>query len=241
MYPVPTRLALLALLAVAASPASAQLAFEAERHDFGTVDEGDVATHTFRFTNTGGVPVSLSEVVASCGCTTPSYTTAPVAPGASGEVVVAYASAGRPGPFEKRIRVEAEGAAPVTLRIAGVVVPAFARSGVRLGPLTFDRQTADVGEVRPGQAVQAPFRFLNADGRPVRVERVAAPEGVEVAFPDRPVFPGATGGLFVSVEDAAPLAGAGGGPFTVELEVWTAGAAEPARLRLMGTVAYGGG
>lgn len=240
MRRAPVRLALLTLLAACASGAAAQgrLAFDGPRHDFGTIDEGLVATHTFRFVNAGDAPVSIAGVQASCGCTTPSYTEGAVAPGEAGEIVVAYASAGRPGPFEKRVRVEAEGAEPVTLRIAGVVAPAFAKTGAALGPLVFDRQTADVGAVRAGDPVQVSFRFLNAGERPVRIARVQAlAEGVDVVFPDRPVFVGATGGLFVVLEDVGGLAGAAGGPFDVGLEVWTADADAPVgRLRVVGVV-----
>jgi hypothetical protein len=232
-------LPLLAALVIAASPAAAQLAFEAERHDFGTIEEGDVATHAFRFTNAGEAPVSLAEVAASCGCTTPSYTDTPVAPGDTGRVVVAYASAGRPGPFERRIRVTAEGADPVTLRIAGTVVPAWARSGVRLGAFVFNRQTAELGGVEAGQPAQASFRLWNSGERPVRLRRVEAPAGVEVVFPQWPVFPGATGGLFVTVDDAGRLAE--GGAFRVPLDVWTEGADEPARLWLTGVLTAAGG
>ena len=50
------------------------LKFEKETARFGTVKEGTQATHEFNFTNTGNAPVVISDVKASCGCTTPDFT-----------------------------------------------------------------------------------------------------------------------------------------------------------------------
>lgn len=198
------RLPALLLAVLAAGPAAAQgrLAFDAEVHDYGRIEEAGPAQHTFRFTNAGDAPLRLARVEAACGCTTPSWTSEPVPPGGAGKVVVAFDPEGRAGPFEKAVAVTAEGADPVTLRVRGTVVPAFVAGGVAMGALTFDR---DLAEATPeGGAAQASFRFANTGDRPVRVERVAAPAGVEVVFPDRPVFPDQTAGLFVIASAEAP-------------------------------------
>lgn len=229
-----------ALLAAPVASAQGRLAFEAERHDFGQLGEGSVATHAFRFTNTGDAPLTLAEVEAACGCTTPSFTTEAVGPGETGVVEVAYDSEGRPGPFERTVRVVASGAEPhaLTLRIAGTVLPAFVPTGAPLGALTFERQTVDVGAVAAGASVQEAVQFYNAGDRPVRIERVeASVPGVDAVFPDRPVFPGTVAGLMVLTDEAGALAGAAGGPFTVTLDVHTTDAEEPVkRLVLTGTV-----
>jgi hypothetical protein len=41
----------------------------------------------------------------SCGCTVPSFSGEPVAPGAKGSINVAYHSKGKPGPFTKTISI----------------------------------------------------------------------------------------------------------------------------------------
>lgn len=215
------RLALLALALLAAPVASAQgaLSFDTDRQDLGAVEEGAVPTVTFRFTNRGDVPLRLTRVEASCGCTTPSFTDRPVAPDSVGEVTVAYDSEGRPGPFEKTVYVAAGEAGSQTLRIEGVVVPALVRTGERTGSLAFDQVRADLGPVPAGEAAQASFRFANAGERPIRIERVEAPAGVEVAFPDRPVFANDIRGLFVTIEDPAALAS--GDAFAAQLVLYT--------------------
>ncbi len=232
------RLVSLALLLLAASVASAQgrLAFEAERHDLGRIEEGAIPTVRFRFTNAGDAPLRLENVEAACGCTAPSYPTASVAPGESGEIAVSYDSNGRPGPFEKAVYVVAGEAGAVTLRIEGVVEPALVRTGTRVGALAFNRVRADVGVVPAGEAAQTSFQFANAGARPIRIERVEAPAGVEVAFPDRPVFSDDIRGLFVSVEDPAALADADGA-FAFDLILHTTDAEVPVKeVRVVGRI-----
>src|SRR5690554_2443140 len=76
-----------------------------DKHDFGLVEEGKLATYEFEFTNTGSAPIIMSGVRASCGCTTPSWTKEPIPPGGKGSVTASYNSAGRPGAFNKTIPI----------------------------------------------------------------------------------------------------------------------------------------
>jgi hypothetical protein len=89
----------------AANPNQAEIQFEEESHEFGNIKEGTMATFEFKFKNTGKEPLVLSNVQASCGCTTPSWTREPIAPGKSGVVTATYNSNGRPGSFSKSITV----------------------------------------------------------------------------------------------------------------------------------------
>ena len=79
--------------------------FEERTHDFGTVDEAGQITYVFTFTNTNATPISISKVKASCGCTTPNWNKAPIAPGETGEVKVSYNTKNRPGMFQKSITI----------------------------------------------------------------------------------------------------------------------------------------
>lgn len=92
------------LLALAAR-AQGVLTFERTDHDFGPVPEGTMATYEFKFKNTGNQPIVIANAQASCGCTTPEWTKAPVMPGKSGVIKAVYNSAGRPGVFAKTVTV----------------------------------------------------------------------------------------------------------------------------------------
>jgi hypothetical protein len=98
--------------------------FESDSHDFGTINEGDIVEHTFKFTNTGDAPLVISNAKASCGCTVPQWTKTPVAPGEAGEIKVKFNSSGRPNNQSKSIRVSANTASgQETLRIRTFVTP----------------------------------------------------------------------------------------------------------------------
>lgn len=102
--------------------AASQVVFSELAHDFGTINEGDLGTFRFQFKNAGKKPISLKEVKASCGCTTPNYTRREVAAGDTGSVLVTYNSKGRPGVFTKSITVVYDtSAAPIILSIKGDV------------------------------------------------------------------------------------------------------------------------
>ena len=93
--------------APAAQPGNmAAFKWEATTFDFGKIPQGKPVTHEFKFTNTGKVPLVLSSVNASCGCTTPDWTKDPIAPGKSGAVKATFnAAAG--GAFNKSVTVNA--------------------------------------------------------------------------------------------------------------------------------------
>lgn len=75
-------------------------------HDFGQIAQGKPVTAEFKFTNTGKVPLVLSSVNASCGCTTPDWTKDPIPPGKSGFIKATF-NAAAAGSFNKSVTVNA--------------------------------------------------------------------------------------------------------------------------------------
>ena len=71
--------------------------------DLGTIMQGDTIMHVYNFKNTGNMPLVLSNVNASCGCTTPSYSKEPVAPGERGFITVKFNSKGKEGKMNKTV------------------------------------------------------------------------------------------------------------------------------------------
>lgn len=91
-------------------------------YDFGTIKEGEVVEHVFTFNNTGTAPVILAQVSATCGCTTPEYTSVPVKPGASGEIKVHFDSNGQAGSQQKIVTIRSNAENSVeTVQIKGTV------------------------------------------------------------------------------------------------------------------------
>ena len=82
--------------------------FENDEYNFGTVVDGDMVKHTFKFTNTGDKNLVLFDVKTTCGCTVPEdWPKQPIPPGESGEVKVIFNSNNKVGAVNKSIRIEA--------------------------------------------------------------------------------------------------------------------------------------
>lgn len=95
-------------------------------HDFGVINEADgPVEYDFVFYNNGDAPLVIVSANASCGCTLPRIPAKPVRPGESEKIHVTYLPQGRPGEFNKTIRVRTNvpGSKAISLKINGVVLP----------------------------------------------------------------------------------------------------------------------
>ena len=84
-----------------------KFSFDQEEHNFGQIRDGDVVSHTFRFTNTGEAPLIISKATAACGCTVPQWPKQPIPAGGSGEIQVQFDSSNKPGMQNKVVTITA--------------------------------------------------------------------------------------------------------------------------------------
>lgn len=101
---------------VAAQEKQADIRFEQIMLNAGTFSEKDpIQKYVFKFKNVGTAPLIINQAMASCGCTVPSYTKKPIAPGEAGEIKVTYNGTGKmPGHFKKTVTVRTNGKTEVT-------------------------------------------------------------------------------------------------------------------------------
>lgn len=157
----------------------AMLTFSKTSHDFGQVKEGVQASHDFEFTNTGKSPLIISNVSASCGCTTPFWTKDPVLPGKKGKITASYNSNGRPGIFNKSITVVSN-AEPSTqvLTIQGSVLskdqmPAPTAQQLASSPvMALNKNIHNFGKLEKGQTAKTTFTVHNTGKSNLQIERV---------------------------------------------------------------------
>jgi Protein of unknown function (DUF1573). len=97
--------------------------FDKKEHDFGNISEsGGEVECVFIFTNTGDSPLTITQVTASCGCTAPSWTKEPVAPGKQGYINAKFNPKGRSGNFSKVLAVYSNGSPKrMSLKIKGKI------------------------------------------------------------------------------------------------------------------------
>ncbi|NME69385.1 DUF1573 domain-containing protein [Flammeovirga aprica] len=85
----------------------AKFEFTEKEYDFGEITEGDKVTHVFNYKNTGEVPLTITNVRTTCGCTAPNWDRTPLAPGESAELTVSFNSQNKKGTQVKRITISA--------------------------------------------------------------------------------------------------------------------------------------
>jgi hypothetical protein len=89
-----------------APPTGVQLVALDQTHDFGTIDNGPVVTHTFKLKNYGPSSIEIRSVESTCGCTAILASTPELAPGAEGGVEVALDTYKLSGEQAKTITVK---------------------------------------------------------------------------------------------------------------------------------------
>lgn len=181
-----------------------QIVFKNLEHDFGSFKESDgVQTTTFQFTNKGTVPLVLSNVKASCGCTTPKWTREPVMPDESGEIQVSYDPKNRPGAFNKTVMVSSNAENGTTvLRITGrveerdkTVAELYPREigslRVKTNHISFARMTEKDVETKD-------IELVNDTDKPVKVEFRTVPKHMTVKVEPQTIPAKGKGNLFVT-------------------------------------------
>ena len=109
-------------LSVTAQEKVAKIEFKETTIDYGTIEKGADGVRVFEFTNTGDVPLIISKVSSSCGCTIPKKPKDPILPGKTGEIEVKY-DTNRVNPIRKTITVISNAETPtVALKIKGLVI-----------------------------------------------------------------------------------------------------------------------
>lgn len=73
----------------------AKIVFKEEVYDFGEVEEGAIVKYSYAFTNTGKMPLIISNARSTCGCTVPSWPQSPIPPGKSGTIKVEFDTKGK--------------------------------------------------------------------------------------------------------------------------------------------------
>ena len=149
-----------------------------ESFDFGTIEEGVQASHTFAVKNSGNQPLIISNVRPSCGCTTPDWTKSPIQPGGKGTIMATYNSQGRPGAFTKLITIETniQGQSK-SLTIKGFVGPkaekVYTEEQKKNSPkVTFERTVYNFGKIEAGQTIRQKVKITNTGKSNLKVSGI---------------------------------------------------------------------
>lgn len=79
--------------------------FKESKHDFGDIFQGDVVEYYFEFSNVGNLPLAISNIITTCGCTAPTWPKEPVKPGDKGKIKIVFNSTGKIGRQNKVVTI----------------------------------------------------------------------------------------------------------------------------------------
>ena len=152
-----------ALLLFAAFPVFSAIKWIDKDHDFGVFYETDgPTTGTSRFVNLGPDPVSIFHVRPSCGCTSADYTKQPIAPGDTAVISYTYDPVGRPGKFDKTVKVTLSDGVQQIIKITGTIIGSpetlASRFPLNGGNMYFSDSFLDMGDVVKGRTPIKIFR-----------------------------------------------------------------------------------
>jgi hypothetical protein len=129
-------------IGVSAQKSTAVIKLKEETFDFGTIKESNgKVSHVFEFSNTGSIPLIITDVKPACDCTTPEWTRQPILPGKTGTIKATYDPKDRGGYFQKEIKVITNAnPSTITLKITGMVV--------QKEPIVEQKYAFNLGDVR---------------------------------------------------------------------------------------------
>ena len=149
-----------------------RIQFVEPTHDFGQIKRGENVAHTFVFANTGHALLEITDIQASCGCTTVGVWDRQVAPGKTGRIPVQLASATLSGSVVRTITVSTNDPLQPSLVLR---MSATVSTPVEVAPATVIFQFTAETTARETQTV----RLVNRQPEPLVVE---APQSTNPAF-----------------------------------------------------------
>lgn len=164
-------------------------------YNFGLMleEEGPKTGH-LSFVNEGNSPVTMVRVRPSCGCTSATYDEDPVAPGDTATIVFTYDPEGRPGRFEKSIRVTFADDSHARLGIRGNVLGTDSSLRtfypIEVGTLRLTEDVVLADKVRFGAVINRFITGYNASTDTIRPQLSAISNGLTIVPSTEVVAPG---------------------------------------------------
>lgn len=190
---------LLFILSFSVANALADIEWLSKDYHFGVIREADGPVDgNVKFINRGKEPTYISRVRPGCGCTAASYTTDMIEPGDTATVSFSYNPLGRPGSFEKTIRVYiGDENAMSTIRLTGNVIGSSATLEgsypIERGNIRFQRDTAAAGELKRGQSRHLFINVYNQGAQPFIPHWETTSKPLSVEFTPDTLSPGEIG------------------------------------------------
>ncbi len=191
----------------------AEIEWLATDYDFGVMKEDNgPQTGSVLLVNHGPEPTYISRVRPSCGCTGAAYTDEPIMPGDTAKISFTYNPLGRPGRFEKTVKVYmGEESDLTTIYIKGTVIGTPATLDIDypivVGVLRMSTEYVDFGKVRQGSGRHNYIKLYNTSDKPIVPQVSGGGAGVEIDLATPSIGPGEVGtfSIYLNTTEMAEL------------------------------------
>lgn len=184
--------------------AQPQIEFSETTHNLGSVLWQTPQTVTFSFINKGTRDLSILSVEADCACTVPTWTSAPVSPGARGSISVSF-DAALLGHFSKGVTLYTNIAPePFRLHLIGDVVAS--KQGVsvdmpvKMGELQLSTDNLEFDDINRGDQPQKIITIYNGSKTTYRPQLMHLPRYLSATYVPEVVRSGRMGEIVVTLD-----------------------------------------
>ena len=200
-------LSILAAIATLVPAGDEVISWDKTVHNFGDVSVADgPLSCTFSLTNNGQEPISILEVVSSCGCTDVKWTRGSIQAGQTGTVSATYKNEDGPMPFDKTLTAYISGVKkPVILRLRGVVHEKKKSleelyGAEKLGNLGLKSRSINAGTLRQGLSSSETAVVANLGKKPMKVSFTDVSDALSISIDPNPIPAGGTATLKCTVK-----------------------------------------
>ena len=213
-------------LTLAGATARGEVEWLAKVYDFGVFKEADgKVTGEVSFVNHGPEATFISRVRPSCGCTGVRYNDEMVQPGDTATISFTYNPQGRPGHFDKTVKVYLGKENDLTVvRIKGTVIGTESTLlnyyPEECGALRLDNDVLPVGDIKKGRSRHLFMNVYNQGDNVLSPEWTVGSSAVEVEMNPHEIKPGETATFTIVVKADGELSG---GPFEIPVKIFPEG------------------
>jgi hypothetical protein len=179
-----------------------KLVLQQNEYDFGDIVQGEVVSHVFVLSNSGGSLLTISSVRPSCGCTAAMPEKSELGPAESTNLTVSFNSKGRMGKQKKIVRIETNDPEypQQIITIKGNIVVEGANKDAQ-PVLKFSETQYDFGKIDEGKVVEHTFNFLNSGKATLKISEIKTSCGCTAALvSNEKIGPGEEGTLLVELD-----------------------------------------
>lgn len=208
---------------------NAEIEWLSKNYNYGVFKESEgPRSGSARFINRGSEPVFINRVRPGCGCTKAEFTQGLIEPGDTAIVSFVYNPTGRPGSFDKAIKVFVGKENEVhVIRLRGTVIGSESTLAFsypkEVGPLRLESYTANTGELKKGSSRHIFINAYNQSMDTITPAWVGEDKGLQVELTPPSIPPGdvATFGFYIKTSEEDRL-----GPIDYKLSL-TADSSHP--------------